>query len=62
MKRSILFLGLCIALGLGITTTLKASGKKFIKVCCDQNTGVCQRISATEVLYGPDVYQLNQCP
>lgn len=62
MNKNIFFLGLCIALGLGITTSIKASGKKFIKVCCDQNQGICQKIGSSIVLYGPAVYQFDQCP
>lgn len=62
MKKSIFFLGLCVAIGLGITTSIKASGKKFIKVCCDQSEGACQKIGNTIVMYGPAVYQLDQCP
>ncbi|WP_109694512.1 hypothetical protein [Chitinophaga deserti] len=62
MKKSILFLGLSLALGIGITHSIKASGKKFIKVCCDQNKGTCQKIGNTIVLYGPSVYQFDQCP
>ncbi|WP_341838182.1 hypothetical protein WJU16_10040 [Chitinophaga pollutisoli] len=62
MKRSILFLGACMLLGLGITTAIQASSQRFIKVCCDQNRGICQRINHEIVLYGPSAYQFDQCP
>lgn len=61
MKRSLLFLGLSLALGFAITTSVRATGK-FIKVCCDDNNGVCQEIGPTQIYYGPAVTNWMDCP
>ncbi|WP_109694514.1 hypothetical protein [Chitinophaga deserti] len=62
MKRSFAILGLCLALGIGITSSIKASGKKAAKICCDQNHSVCFRIDPTTAVYGPSVIPPKTCP
>lgn len=60
MKRSFLFLGLSLALGFAITTSVRASGK-FLKVCCGDNNSACRKIGEVVVDYGPEVYDVNDC-
>lgn len=60
MKRSFLFLGLSLALGFAITSTVRASGK-FLKVCCGDNNVACRQFGDVIVDYGPEVYDVRDC-
>lgn len=59
MKRCILFLGLSIALGLGLSSSLKADSKA-LTYCCDLTSARCGGVSGAYV-YGPRVASLDLC-
>ncbi|RPD39232.1 hypothetical protein [Chitinophaga barathri] len=62
MKRSLVFLGLCLALGTGLTIAkeAKSAPKAAASVCCSFNTTRCQ-YGPLGWDYGPRVASWNDC-
>lgn len=63
MKRSVVFLGLCLAIAAGISVAkeAKSSSKAAASICCNFNNTRCSYVAGPGWTTGPRAGSLNDC-